>query len=295
MKIPGVPIDPLSLLKAAEDVEAGAEKFRPVVVSGVGEAPQHLYLRLREGAGEDIVRNATARRPVESDLDGAGVLVHVFEGHPSPQDEEAFTLGARKGVQLVAVASGAPDGLRLRYVLADDVVVVDRPPIPVDRVAGRIAARAGKGAYGLAAAMPSIRPQVVDRIIASAVRRNALVGAAVFLPGVDFAAMTVTQAQMVLRIAAAHGHRLDTRERVFEILAVVGAAFGWRGAARQLVSHVPGPTWMFKAGVGAAGTKAVGEAAAAYFDARPAPTAEPAEELAESQVADPRGTVRSGS
>lgn len=293
--MPDVPVNPLTLLKAAQDVEAGGGDFRAVVISGVGEAARELYLHLREGADPDIVRDATARRPVESDLDGAGVLVHVFEGHPSPPDEDAFTLGARKGIQLVAVAIGPPDGLRLRYVLADDVVVVDRLPIPVDRVAERVAARAGKGAYGLAAAMPSIRQQVVDRIVASAVRRNAFVGAAVFLPGVDLAAMTVTQAQMVLRIAAAHGHRLDTRERIPEILAVVGAAFGWRGIARQLVSHVPGPTWVFKAGIGAVGTKAVGEAAAAYFEARPAPRDELPESPPESQAAGPQDAVRARS
>ena len=69
-----------------------------------------------------------------------------------------------------------------------------------------------------------------------------------------------------LRIAAAYGEELD-RERAVEILTVVAAGLGFRTVARQLVGIVPGFGWAVKGGIAYAATRAVGEAAAAYFAA----------------------------
>jgi uncharacterized protein (DUF697 family) len=289
-------VNPLSVLNAAQDVGEGSGRYGPVVVSGTAHGAAELAAALARDAVPGVVRDATGRGLEDSDLDGAAILVHVFAGSPGAVGEAAFELGARKGLQLIAVAVGAPEDLRLKLVAGSDLIRVAAPPVPVEKVAGRIAARAGKTAYALAAAMPSVRREAVDRIINSSTRKNAVVGAAVFMPGVDMAAMTMTQVQMVLRIAAAYGYRLDTRDRMAEIAAVVGAAFGWRGLARQLVTHVPGPTWIFRAGVGAAGTKVVGEAAAAYFESKlqgdgtpPPPAASPGSPTSSADV------VRSGS
>lgn len=264
----GLPVNPLAVLKAVKEIAAGVEDVRPVVVAGAKGPAGELCRALVEGGDPGAVRDASGRTLSGGDLAGAGVLVQVIDGAaPSAADESALRLGARKGVELVAVVIGAPPDLRIPYVLAGDVVTVAAEPVPVGPVAERIAVRAGRTSFALAAALPALSRPVAEHIVAAATRRNAIIGAAVFIPGVDMAALTLNQIQMVLRIAAAYGEEIE-RERVPEVLAVVGAAFGWRGLARTLVNNVPGPRWLFKGGVAAAGTKAVGEAAIAYFDSR---------------------------
>jgi uncharacterized protein (DUF697 family) len=52
------------------------------------------------------------------------------------------------------------------------------------------------------------------------------------------------------------------------LLGVVVAGFGFRAVARELLDLVPYAGWAIKGGVAYAGTRAVGEAAVRYFDAR---------------------------
>jgi len=70
---------------------------------------------------------------------------------------------------------------------------------------------------------------------------------------------------MIFRIEAAHGEEID-RERIPEILAVVGAGLGFRTVAREALGFVPGIGWAVKGGVAYLGTKALGKAATAYFE-----------------------------
>jgi uncharacterized protein (DUF697 family) len=266
--VAGIPLNPFAVLRAAKDISGRVGDVRPVVLSGAPGPVRELHAALVHGGDPGAVRDTSARALSDGDLAGAGILVHVLEGAvPTAADEATLRHAARKGVELVAVAIGGAGDLRVPYVLAGDVVAVPGPSVEVEPVAERIAARVGHDAFVLAAALPALRRSVAGHIVATTTRRNALIGAAVFIPGVDLAALTLNQIGMVLRIAAAYGEPVD-RERAVEVLAVVGAAFGWRGLARQLVVHVPGPRWLFKGGVAAAGTKAVGEAAIAYFESR---------------------------
>ena len=86
-----------------------------------------------------------------------------------------------------------------------------------------------------------------------------------FIPGADMPIMTLNQAKMLLQIAAAYGEPLDIH-RVKELAAVVGGAFACRTAARQLTGLVPALGWAVKAGIGYAGTFAMGRAAIEYFE-----------------------------
>ena len=78
--------------------------------------------------------------------------------------------------------------------------------------------------------------------------------------------LTLNQIRMIFRIAAAYGEEID-RDRALEILAVVGAGFGFRAVAREAVGFIPGVGWAIKGGVAYVGTKALGRIAAAYFEA----------------------------
>jgi uncharacterized protein (DUF697 family) len=108
---------------------------------------------------------------------------------------------------------------------------------------------------------------VCSELINSFSRKNALIAAAVFIPGVDFPVLTLNQVRLVLRIALAYGQEID-KERALELLGVVGVGFGLRAAARELLDLVPVAGWAVKGAVAYAGTKALGEAAVRYFEAR---------------------------
>jgi uncharacterized protein (DUF697 family) len=258
-------LNPADVLRALHDV--GGREALPLVLAGEAEPTAELRARLLEGGGDlALVRDASDHRLSEYDVEGAGILVYSLRGQGADTETEAaLELAVRKGVEIVAIAVDATAAVRLPYVPAVDVVTVAPGfPVPFDGVAARIAVRAGDRSHALAARVPSLRPGVSEQIVRGATGRNALIGAAVFLPGVDFPVLTLNQIRMVLRLAAAHGEKVD-RERVPEILGVVLVGLGWRGLARQLLGRVPGPSFVVKAGVAAAGTKTIGEAATAYF------------------------------
>lgn len=108
------------------------------------------------------------------------------------------------------------------------------------------------------------RPLSLEAVRATSIQ-NAGVGFVAFIPGADLPIMTLNQAKMVLQIAAAYGKPL-TAERVKELAAVVGGGFACRAVARQVVGVVPALGWAVKAGIGYAGTSAMGHAAIEYFE-----------------------------
>ena len=109
-----------------------------------------------------------------------------------------------------------------------------------------------------------LREAVVDELIEACARQNALIGAAVFVPGVDMPILTMNEVRLVLRIALANGRELDPSLWP-ELLAVVGAGFGLRRVAAELLDLLPVAGWMVKGGVAFSGTRAIGEAARQRF------------------------------
>jgi uncharacterized protein (DUF697 family) len=83
---------------------------------------------------------------------------------------------------------------------------------------------------------------------------------------------------MVLRICASHGLAVD-RDRAIEILATIGVGRGRRTGARELVAFVRVGGWAVKGAVAYGGTKAIGEAAVRYCEARAARPQQPASAL----------------
>lgn len=132
----------------------------------------------------------------------------------------------------------------------------------------------------LARHVPAFRPAVVSLLIAEAAKDNAKIALLSALPGAvpftgfllpttalgDMVLLTKNQILLLLRIAAAYGKDMDLRARTRELLPVVGSAFGWRAAARELIGLVPGGIGMVVKGcIAYAGTYTVGKAAAVYY------------------------------
>ncbi|NLE76074.1 MAG: GTPase domain-containing protein [Chloroflexi bacterium] len=76
----------------------------------------------------------------------------------------------------------------------------------------------------------------------------------------DMVVLTKNQALMAYKIALAAGLPADWRETIPKLAAVVGSAFLWRQAARQLVGLIPAYGIVPKIAVSYAGTYAVGQA-----------------------------------
>jgi uncharacterized protein (DUF697 family) len=79
--------------------------------------------------------------------------------------------------------------------------------------------------------------------------------------------LTLNELRLVLRIADAHGYEIDAG-RLPEVLATLGAGFGFRAVAREALAVVPIAGWAVKGAVAYGGTRALGEAAVRYFAAR---------------------------
>ena len=243
-------VGPMSVVSLLREVRKAESETKPLAVAGARELVPILARELRAGGDPGAV--------VEQDVTGAAALIWVGE-----VDEEKLRAADRAKIPIVAVTEAAT----LPYVLADDLVRV--PPgqgFPIDRIAAALAGRLDDEGLALAARLPVLRAAVTDRLIASASRRNGLIGVAVFVPGVDFPILTFNQLRLVLRIALAHGEGLD-RSRAVELVGVVGAGFTFRAVARSLLDFIPFAGWAVKGAVAYTGTRAVGEAAVRYFSA----------------------------
>ncbi len=236
----------------------GAGEGRPIVLAGAPVLTPLLAKDLREGGEHDAVREGGA-------VADAAVLIYVLPGEPSDGDLQALRSADRADVPIVCVARPGVDDVP--YVLATDLLHAEGGSgFPVDEIVRAVARKLGVHGSGLARRLPALRPAVCEELVRRLSRQNGLIGAAVFVPGVDMPILTMNQIRLVLRIAHAYGEEPD-RERALELLGVVAAGYGFRSVARSLAGLVPGAGWAVKGGVAYGGTRAIGEAAVAYFEA----------------------------
>lgn len=258
-----LPIAPTAVLALVRELRASAQADKPLVVTGVKELAAALRRDLTRGGVASAVRDEAA-------LDVAAVLVHVLAASAGDEDVALFKRAQRAGAPIIAVLAGPNVEAEADppYVLAENVVRV-RPGsgFPLDEIAKAIAKALGEKATPLAARLPVLRDAVVDRLITHFCRQNAVVGVAVFLPGADLPVLTLNQIRMLLRIADAYGFELD-RERIPEVIGVIGGGVGFRAVARSMLGVVPVAGWAVKGGIAYGGTRAMGEAAKSYFESR---------------------------
>jgi uncharacterized protein (DUF697 family) len=246
-------VGPLSILAIVRELRRGSGDQRPIAVAGARELVPILARELCNGGDASAV--------VEDRVDRVAALVWV--GAP---DEEALRAADRAGVPIIAVTNDE----RLPYVLATDYVPVPAGEgFPVDAIAATIARKLGEDGTALAARLPVLRRAVCEELIRIFSRKNAIISALVFIPGVDMPVLTLNQIRLVLRIALAYGQEMNGQRSV-EIAGVVGAGFGLRALARQLLDFIPIAGWAVKGGITDTGTRAIGEAAVRYFAERTA-------------------------
>jgi uncharacterized protein (DUF697 family) len=245
---------PLALWRAVKEVRGASKDVGPIAVDGDRALVTLLAKELRAGGEASSVTEGRSA--------GRSPAALVWIG---AADETALREAGRARTPIVGVTAGES----LPYVL--DTELVRLPPgqgLPIEQIARKLARALGDDGAILAAKLPVLRDPVVDELIASAARKNGLLGAAVFVPGVDLPILTFNELRLVLRIALAYGREIDTSLWP-EILGIVGASFGWRRLARELLDFVPVAGWAIKGGIAYGGTKAIGEAARLRFGSSP--------------------------
>jgi uncharacterized protein (DUF697 family) len=259
---PSKSVTPRSVLSVVKSLRTSARTERPLVVSGPPTLVQILVKDLTRGGVPAAVRE-------QGPLKDASALIHVVAGSPTSEDEQRLGEAARVRMPIVVVVpSAATVPGHLPYVLDENVVRVEGGTgFPLNEIAQRIARLLGEEATPLAARLPVLRKAVCDELIRRVSRRNGLIGVAVFVPGADLPILTVNQVRLVLRIADAYGFEID-RERLPEVLAVIGSGLGFRALARRAIGYVPVVGWAVKGGIAYTGTRALGEAAVRYFERR---------------------------
>jgi hypothetical protein len=107
----------------------------------------------------------------------------------------------------------------------------------------------------LARSFYPFRKPVVDRIITSVARENAIFAVASALPNVvpnvlevpwaigefasDTAFITMNQVRMAFQVAAASDKQVGYDKQLVEVMSIAAGAFGWRALARELVGFIP--------------------------------------------------------
>ena len=181
----------------------------------------------------------------------AGAHVSVFTGIRAKGSVGAGFAGA---------AASSPD------VLDAPIPIDDAAAAALDRRMGEwVVAACREKRLALALSFPFVRKPLSLEAVSATSLQNAGIGLVLFIPGADMPLMTLNQAKMLLQIAAAYGEPMSVA-RVKELAAIVAGGFACRSVARQVAGAVPAIGWAVKAGVGYAGTKAMGLAAIEYFE-----------------------------
>jgi uncharacterized protein (DUF697 family) len=157
---------------------------------------------------------------------------------------------------------------------APENAVTFDPGRPQRMVAEALAWREELG-LPLARLFPAFRQPVVDRVISTISKENAVIAAATALPniapgllwlpwaigelGSDTALLTANQIRMLFLLGAASDREIGYRQQRAEIASIIAGAFGWRALARELVGKIPfGAGLIPKAAVAYAGTFVAG-------------------------------------
>ena len=257
-----VPLSPMAVAGLLRELRAAAADDKPLLVAGARALAEALRRELVRGGVANAVRE-------QGPLEGTAALVYVLADEVGEEDERMLRDADRARLPILCILAGpATVDAEIPYVLAENVIRAGAGSgFPVDAIARRLARMLGEKATPLAARLPALRRPVCEELVSRFSRQNALIGAAVFVPGADLPALTLNQIRLVLRIADAYGFEVD-RDRLPELLAVVGSGLGFRAVARQALGLVPVAGWALKGGVAYAGTRALGEAAMRYFERR---------------------------
>jgi len=274
-----------------DEISTEAEQhFRIAVVGARGAGKSTLIGRLAGGVFAGLLEPFALRRLIELDapLSPAGLqaacecdVVLWVQDATQPYTDSSFDLLRSQVPAFVNVANKFDllAGIRnLEFGIRNSVPLCAESAESVrETLVPAILDAAPDLALALGRSLSIFRPVVAEREIMRVARVNAEVAVVSAIPQAslllgpisavaDTLLLTKNQAVLLLRLAALYGLPVD-RRRLTELLPVVGAAFGWRSLARELVGFVPAGFGVVpKAVIAYAGTVAVGRAALWYYE-----------------------------
>jgi len=215
-------------------------------------------------------------------FDRQHVVVHVLNGATaiSAEDEALHELLAKTKARRVTVVNKVDildDREKAEFTESiaeklglfpeDFLFVSAKKQLHIDELVVRIAEvlpEAMKDAFiGQQRADQKLKAKRIRALIYS--KATACAGVALTpIPIADIVVITPIQIAMVASIGYFHGVDV-TKERILELLSVLGFGVGLRLAARQLVKLVPGAGSVVGAGIAFAGTIALGETSNVWF------------------------------
>lgn len=236
-------------------------------------------------------------------FDRQHVVVHVLNGATaiSSEDEALHELLAKTRARRLTVVnkmdlldederSEFADSVaeKLGLFAEDFVFVSAKKGINIDLLVERIAAElpeAMKDAFiGQQRVAHKLRAKRVRALTYS--KATACAGVALTpIPIADIVVITPIQIALVASIGYLHGVDV-TRERILELLSVLGVGVGLRLAARQIAKLVPGAGSVVSAGIAFTGTVALGETANVWFSRNMSVPADELRELFRRQARD---------
>jgi hypothetical protein len=175
-------------------------------------------------------------------------------------------------------APGRPDVAIYEAGLPAPPEAVPFYPDSPERTVAEILSRHEDLGLPLARYFGPFRAQVVEKVIFTIARENALFSLLTALPNVapgllslpwgiaemgsDTAFLTVNQIRMLFLLAGASDRPIGYSDQRSEIASVIAGAFGWRALAREVAGKIPfGGGLIPKAAVAFAGTYVVGKSA----------------------------------
>ncbi len=275
-----LPLSPRKLLSLVGEVHSQASEASRLLIAGkdrdaIDLVHSELIREADPAAAGYLVETALIAEGnghvLSSRLEEAAAAVLVVSSAELQTEElkQRLIETAGTNVPIVLVLTEAP-GVEISFPAAGVgpkrvvAITADGSP-PADILAAAVVDAAGDAAVALSAGLPALRDATCNHLIRRTARQNGIIGVLFIIPGADFPVMTLNQARMILRMAAAHGESIGV-DRALELLSVVGGALSLRALARQVLCVMPGPGWAIKGSFGYTGTVAMGRAAKAYFD-----------------------------
>ena len=245
------------MLKAFKQARAAFSLLNAQEVTNRANRPVHFGLVSMGGGGYLEMEDFLApHHALSSDRARALEMIHRAGDPAAPGD-----------VDLVLYEQGIPSQKgTYTYYRSDPAATIDQILDGNDDIH-----------LALARHFAAFRKPVVDRIIQSVARENAIFAIATALPDVipnlmelpwalgewasDTAFLTANQLRMAFQIAALCGKEAGFSAQKAEVLSIGASAFGWRAIARELAGKIPlGGGLIPKGAIAYAGTVLVGKA-----------------------------------
>jgi len=265
-----------SLRKVLATVRGEAEREVSIAVIAKPEVEVGLLTSMKAEGGRGVFFsvNAGAKDDLTAKLKQTDLaLVVISPGATEAELKDMFRRASLAKRKLVIVTGREINDwmvdklASIYHVSGEDVIFVpvsDEKAVQ-SKLIPRIVKKIEDKEVALAAAVPAFKQEVANRVIARTAGQNAVIGAAIFIPGADMPIMTANQIKMILRLSAVYNEEISAK-RLYEILAVIGGGFAFRELAKQVLGLVPVAGWAIKGGIGYGGTVAMGQVAKRYFE-----------------------------